>query len=194
MEYPVKIKTKSIGGMTEEQFFKFCQENNMLKMERNATGEIIIMAPTGSETGSLNMGISGELYLWNKEHKLGYSFDSNTGFTLSNGAIRSPDTPYITKERWENLSKNDLKGFAHICPDFIIELLSDSDSAKTLQSKMEEWMECGCTMAWMINPDKKETWIYRKNGEVEVKSFSSQLSGEDVLPGFTLDLESIFTN
>ncbi len=193
MDYPVTIKTKSIGGMTEEEFFKFCQENDTLKMERNAYGEIIIMAPTGSETGGQNMSISGELYLWTKEEKLGYSFDSNTGFTLPNGAIRSADSSYITKQRWENIPKNDRKGFAHICPDFVIELLSDSDSAKVLQDKMKEWMDNGCALAWMINPDKRETWVYRKNGEVEVKLFNRTLSGEDILPGFSLNLESIFT-
>ncbi len=192
MEYPVKIKTKSIGGMTEEQFFKFCQENHLIKLERNVNGEIIIMAPTGSESALFNSNIATELGIWNKEHKLGFTFDSNAGFTLPNNSVRSPDAAFIKKERWSRVAIEDRKKFAHICPDFVIELLSDSDSAKTLQDKMKEWMECGCMLAWMINPDKKETWIYRKNGEVEVKSFNSPLSGEGVLPGFTLDLKTIF--
>ncbi len=152
------------------------------------------MAPPGSESALFNSSIITELGIWNKEHSLGFIFDSNAGFTLPNNAVRSPDAAFIKKEKWLIIPIEDKKKFAHICPDFVIELPSDSDSAKILQDKIKEWMDCGCLLAWMINPDKKETWIYRKNGEVDVKSFSSPLSGEDVLPGFTLDLESIFTN
>jgi Uma2 family endonuclease len=192
MEY--LIKTKSIGGMTEEQFFEFCQENDSIKFERNSNGEIIIMAPTGSDTGSYNLAITAQLYTWNSSSKLVIVFDSNTGFTLPNGAIRSPDGAFIRKDLWNQVDRSDRKKFAHICPDFILELLSESDHARTLQEKMKEWMDNGCELAWMINPVKKETWIYRKNGEVEIKSFTSVLSGEDVLPGFTLDLSKIFVD
>jgi Uma2 family endonuclease len=191
MEY--LIKTKSIGGMTEEQFFQFCQENDSLKMERNTIGEIIIMEPTGTYAGAYNLGITAQLYIWNTSHKLGITFDSSAGFTLPNKAVRSPNGAFILKERWEKIPVEDRKKFAHICPDFVIELLSESDIAKAVQKKMNEWIDNGCQLAWMIDPVKKETWIYRKNGEVEVKPFSSTLNGGNVLPGFTLDLLKIFT-
>jgi Uma2 family endonuclease len=191
MEY--LIKTKSIGGMTEEQFFEFCQENDSLKMERNAGGEIIVMEPTGTYTAAYNLGIAAQLYVWNTSSKLGITFDSNAGFTLPNKAVRSPDGAFISKERWEKIPVDDRKKFAHICPDFVIELLSESDSAKAVQQKMKEWIDNGCQLAWMIDPAKKETWIYHKNGEVEIKPFSSVLNGGNVLPGFTLDLQKIFT-
>jgi Uma2 family endonuclease len=192
MEY--LIKTKSFGGMTEEQFFQFCQENDSIKFERTSKSEIIIMAPTGSETDKFNTEITSDLVIWNRESKAGYVFGSNAGFTLPNNAVRSPDAAFIRKDLWQQVDPIDRKKFAHICPDFVLELLSESDHAGTLQEKMKEWMDNGCELAWMINPIKKETWIYRKNGEVEIKSFSSLLSGENLLPGFTLDLSKIFIN
>jgi Uma2 family endonuclease len=190
MEY--LIKTKSIGGMTEEQFFQFCQENDSIKFEKNANGEIIIMAPTGSDTAAYNLGIMARLYAWNEKNNLGITFDSNAGFTLPSGAVRSPDGAFIRKSEWEKVAKSDRKKFAHICPDFVIELLSENDNSKVLQEKMKEWIDNGCQLAWMINPQKKETWIYRKKGEVEIKPFTSILEGEDVLSGFTIDLSAIF--
>lgn len=191
MEY--LIKTQSIGGMTEEQFFRFCQENDSIRFERNANGEIIIMEPTGSYTGWFNVNIATDLTIWNRKTNLGIVFDSNTGFTLPNGAVRSPDAAFITKEGWEKVSKEDRKKFAHICPDFVIELLSESDDERRLQEKMQEWMENGCRLAWMINPKNKETTIYRQSGKTETGSFDQPLKGEDVLPGFVLDLEKLFT-
>lgn len=190
MEY--LIKTRSIGGMTEEQFFQFCQENDSIKFERNAHGEILIMAPTGSDTSSFNSNLNLELGIWNREKKLGIVFDSNAGFTLPNNAVRSPDAAFITNERWALVTKDDRKRFAHICPDFISEILSESDDAKTLQDKMKEWIDNGCQLAWMINPKKKETFIYRKNGEIEVKPFTEVLTGEDILPGLNINLNELF--
>jgi Uma2 family endonuclease len=191
MEY--LIKTKSIGGMTEEQFFQFCQENDSIDFERNANGEIIIMAPTGTSTGWFNINISTDLTIWNRKSNLGYVFDSNTGFTLPNNAVRSPDAAFIRKEEWQKVSLSDRKRFAHVCPDFVIELLSEADHEISLQEKMKEWMENGCQLSWMINPLKKITIIYRRNGQAEAKSFDTILDGEDVLPGFTIDLSKIFT-
>lgn len=191
MEY--LIKTKSIGGMTEEQFFQFCQENDSINFERNANGEIIIMAPTGSSTGWFNINISTDLTNWVRKTKLGYVFDSNAGFTLPNNAVRSPDAAFIKKEEWLKVDPSDRERFAHVCPDFVIELLSKTDDERFTQEKMKEWIDNGCGLAWMINSQKKETTVYRKNGSVEVKAFHEILDGEDVLPGFTLDLGKIFT-
>src|SRR6185436_14257000 len=119
MEY--LIKTKSIGGLTEDQFFEFCQENAMLKLERNADGDIIVMEPTVTYTASYNAEISGELYIWNKKHRLGITFDSNAGFTLPNKAVRSPDAAFISNEGWSKVPAHDREKFAHICPDFVID-------------------------------------------------------------------------
>jgi Uma2 family endonuclease len=187
------IKTNSIGGLTEEQFFHFCQENQQLKFEKTSAGEILLMAPTGSETGAFNIAISAKLFNWADVTKLGTCFDSNTGFTLPNNAVRSPDAAYIKREEWSKVAKADRQRFAHVCPDFVIELLSYSDEESALKSKMNEWMENGCSLAWLINPLKKETVIYRKKRQSEVVSFDQVLSGENVLPGFVLDLKPIFS-
>lgn len=186
------IKTKSIGGMTEEQFFQFCQENESINFERNANGEIIIMAPTGSDIDVFNLEIASDLVLWNRKTKLGYIFGNNAGFTLPNNAVRSPDAAFIKKEEWQKVALSDRKRFAHVCPDFVIELLSETDHEIFAQEKMREWMENGCELSWMINPKEKETTIYRKNGKIEIKTFDSILDGENVLPGFTIDLSRIF--
>jgi Uma2 family endonuclease len=190
MEY--LIKTNSIGGLSEEQFFQFCQENSNLKFERNAYGEIIIMAPTGSETGWFNSRITTELALWNKKHKAGFVFDSNTGFTLPNNAVRSPDAAYLKKEKWLLISKEDRKKFAHVCPDFIIELRSESDNINELKEKMKEWINNGCSLAWLIDPAERITFIYRPTKEPELRDFSSPLTGENILPDFFLYPTEIF--
>jgi Uma2 family endonuclease len=191
MEY--LIKTRSIGGMTEEQFFQFCQENGSIIFERNAAGDIILMEPTGTKTGWHNANIATELVIWNRRSGSGLVFDSNTGFTLPNLAVRSADVAYIRKERWQQIDEDDKKRFAHICPDFVIELLSESDSEPSAQDKMKEWIHNGCSLAWTINPKKRETTIYRANGKTEIRAFNETLSGEEVLPGFELNLDAIFT-
>lgn len=187
------IKTDSIGGLTDEQFFHFCQENDTLRIEKNSKGEIIIMAPTGSETGRFNSSINLEIGLWNKEKKLGYIFDSSTGFTLPNGSVRSADAAFILKDRWKEVPKEERKKFAPICPDFVIEILSETDSKFYLNDKMNDWMTNGCRLAWLIDPKEKVTKVYRPGKEAEAIPFSKNLNGEDVLPNFTLDLTKIFT-
>lgn len=151
------------------------------------------MAPTGTSTGSFNNNISTDLTIWVRKTKLGYVFDSNTGFTLPNNAVRSPDAAFIKKEEWQKVALSDRRRFAHVCPDFVVELQSENDDPATLQQKMKEWMENGCSLAWMINPEKRETWIYKSRSEFEIKAFETILDGEDVLPGFTINLSEIFT-
>jgi Uma2 family endonuclease len=188
------VKTNSIGGLTEEQFFNFCQENDMLRMERNANGEIIIMSPTGIVTSWYNSEINTELNNWNRKQKRkGIVLDSNGGVTLPNNAVRSADAAYISPEQWEALTPYDRKRFAHVCPVFIIELLSESDDLKSLQDKMKEYIENGCKLAWLIDPRKRNTTVYRPDKTTEAIAFSLELSGEDVLLGFTINLEEIFT-
>lgn len=191
MEY--LIKTKSIGGMTEEQFFQFCQENELIRFERNAEGDIIFMEPTGSYSDLFNVGIATDLSNWNRAAGLGYVFGNNAGFTLPNKAVRSPDAAFITKSRYDALPLSDRKKFSHICPDFIIEILSESDRKWVLQNKMEEWIQNGCLLAWMIDPKTRETTIYRASGKIGIRPFDEVLEGERVLPGFTLNLSKCYS-
>jgi Uma2 family endonuclease len=188
------VKTNSIGGLTEEEFFNFCQENSMLRMERNANGEIIIMSPTGNITSWYNTQIIAELYNWNKSQKKhGIVLDSNGGVTLPNKAVRSADAAYIAPEQWEKLTTYDKKRFAHVCPVFVIELLSESDDVEALIPKMKEYRENGCRLGWLINPKQRSVMIFRENKVDEIASFDKILSGENILPGFTLNLSTIFT-
>ena len=175
--------------MTDKEFFAFCQQNDILKVERDENKQIIIMAPTNISTGNQNVSLLTELANWNNKQNSGACFDSSTGFTLPDGSVRSPDASWMSKEKWNNIPKKDKQTFAHACPDFVIELKSPSDNLKYLTSKMHKWVENGCSLAWLINPDKKTVFIFRKNGTIDkITGFNNVLSGEDILPGFKLDL------
>jgi Uma2 family endonuclease len=163
-----------------------------LRIEQTADGEVVIMAPAYSDTGLKNSELSGQLYVWNKQACLGYVFDSSTGFTFPNGAKRSPDTSWIEKSRWDALTAKQKKDFAPICPDFVAELRSESDRLTTLQKKMHEYATNGVRLGWLIDPRLKRAEIYRPGRDVEALDNPTSLSGEDVLPGFTLDLTEIW--
>ena len=186
----VALKTESVN-LSEEQFFMLCAKNKELRIERDKNQNIIIMAPTGTDTGNFNLEIGSEVRNWNKQSKLGYAFDSNTGFTLSDKAILSPDVSWIAKEKYESLSKEDRKRFAHICPDFVIELLSESDNLKDTKTKMEQWVENGCLLGWLIDPIDRVTHIYKPNIQPVQIPFNEILTGDDVLKGFELKLEDV---
>ncbi|PMB23192.1 Uma2 family endonuclease [Fischerella thermalis] len=178
--------------ITHEQFKELAAVNHELRLERTATGELILMPPTGSDTGKRNTDIVGQVWLWNRQTKLGVVFDSSTGFHLPNGADRSPDAAWIKLERWEQLTKEEQETFAPICPDFVVELRSPSDSIETLRDKMKEYMENGAKLGWLIDRNNSKVEIYRQEKEIEVLDHPSNLSGEDVLPGFILDLTEIW--
>ncbi|MFO5494074.1 MAG: Uma2 family endonuclease [Cuspidothrix sp.] len=179
-------------NLTDEQFFQLCQNNRDLRFERTAVGELIIMPPTGSDTGNRNFDIAVELGIWNKQTKLGKGFDSSTGFKLSNGKDVSPDVAWIKKERWDSLNPEQQNKFAPIAPDFIIELRSPSDNLKPLQEKMEEYIENGVKLAWLIDIKQRKVYIYRPSQLVEELDNPQRLSGEDILPGFVLHLIEIW--
>jgi Uma2 family endonuclease len=174
--------------MTDEQFFQLCQDNRNLRFERNANGELIIMPPTGGETSNTNAGLIFQLWRWNDQSQLGIVFDSSGGFKLPNGADRSPDAAWIPKERWDRLTSAERKAFLPLCPDFVIELLSPSDSLKSTQQKMAEYRDNGTRLGWLIIPRSGQVEIYRPGQEVEVLENPDRLSGESVLPGFILTL------
>lgn len=178
--------------VTHEQFEQLAAANRDLRLERTATGELIVMPPTGSETGNRNADVEGQLWLWNRRTKLGKVFNSSSGFRLPNGANRSPDASWIKLERWEALIPEEKQGFAPICPDFVVELRSPSDNMEPLRTKMTEYMDNQARLGWLIDRKNRKVEIYRQGRDVEVLVNPISLSGEDVLPGFVLDLTEVW--
>ena len=186
------IDLNSVIELTDDQFFELCQKNKELTFERTPQGDLIIMTPTGGETSNSNAGLTAQLWVWNSQSNLGIAFDSSGGFKLPNGANRSPDASWVKRERWEALTPEERQKFPPLCPDFVVELLSPSDSLKTTQEKMQEYIENGARLGWLINRKTWQVEIYRPGRDVEVLDSPDRLSGEDVLPGFVLKLESIW--
>jgi Uma2 family endonuclease len=182
------VNLQSVLELTDEQFFQICQANRDLKFERTASGELIIMPPTGGETGNKNARITQQLMNWTDADGTGIAFDSSTCFKLPNSADRSPDASWIKLERWDALTEEEKQKFPPICPDFVVELLSPSDSLKVAQEKMREYIDNGVRLGWLINRKSRQVDIYRPGKEVEVLESPVTLSGEDVLNGFVLNL------
>lgn len=178
--------------VTHEQFQQIAAVNRDLRLERTATGELIVMPPTGSDTGKRNLDIEGQVWLWNRQTKLGVAFNSSTGFQLPSGADRSPDASWVKLERWQTLTAKEQEGFAPICPDFVVELRSKSDNMEPLREKMREYIANGARLGWLIDRKNKKVEIYRHDRDVEILDNPSTLSGEDVLPGFILDLTDVW--
>jgi Uma2 family endonuclease len=178
--------------LTDDQFYKLCRNNPDLKFERNAHGELIIMPPTGGETGRRNTNLIIDVGNWNRRTKLGQVFDSSTCFKLPNGADRSPDVSWIRQDRWDTLTLEQKEKFPPICPDFAIELMSPSDTLKTVQAKMEEYIDNGLQLGWLLNRKDRQVEIYRPDQTIESLRSPMSLSGETILPGFVLDLGFIW--
>ncbi|MBD1935865.1 Uma2 family endonuclease [Microcoleus sp. FACHB-68] len=178
--------------LTDEQFEQLAAANQDLQLELTAKGELIIMPPTGGETGNRNLDIEGQLWLWNRQTRLGKAFDSSTGFRLPKGGTRSPDASWVSIKRWEALTQEERKKFLPLCPDFAIELVSETDDVEETRKKMQEYISNGLRLGWLINPKIRQVEIYRPNQEVEVLESPATLSGEDVLPAFILDLQAVF--
>jgi Uma2 family endonuclease len=174
--------------LTDEQFYKICQNNRELKFERTAKGKLIIMSPVGGESGNREANLIIDLGIWNRQTDLGFTFSSSTIFKLPNGADRSPDAAWIRRERWQALTPEQRRKFPPIAPDFVIELRSATDDLETLRQKMQEYMDAGVQLGWLINPQQQQVEIYRPGQEVEVQNLPTELSGEQVLPGFSLTL------
>jgi Uma2 family endonuclease len=185
LQLPMTLK------FSDEKFEQLVAANQNLRLELSSSGELVIMSPTGGETGNRNFDILGQLWFWNRQNNLGKAFDSSTGFKLPNGATRSPDASWIRQERWDGLTPQQRKKYLPLCPDFAIELVSESDDLADTQAKMQEYIQNGLRLGWLINPQDKQVEIYRSNQEVEILSSPTTLSGEDVLPGFLLDLANI---
>jgi Uma2 family endonuclease len=186
------LNNPETAPITDEQFYQLCITNRELKLERTAKGDLIIMPPTGGETSKFNSEVNLDLGFWNRQTKLGITFDSSGGFKLPNGADRSPDAAWIPLAKWESLTPKQQEKFPPICPDFVIELRSPSDSLKLLQEKMPEYIENGTRLGWLINRKSRQVEIYRQGREKEILENPITLSGEDVLPGFGLNLSLIW--
>lgn len=182
---PLKVSNK--------KFWELCAANPELRLERTAEGEVIMMPPAFSDTGARNLDIGAQLWIWNQRTGLGKAFDSSAGFTLPNGAIRSPDAAWIRKERWDALTRQEQSRFALICPDFVVELRSHSDNLADVREKMAEYMRNGALLGWLIDPQEQQVTVYRPGHTPEVLDDPETVSGESVLPGFTLELGDIFS-
>ena len=190
--YPTNIQLMPAVPMTQDQFFDFCQQNRKLRFERTAEGELIIMPPSGGGTGKRNLSIGAQLYNWAERDGTGESYDSSTGFILPNGANRSPDASWILKTRLSSLSPEQREKFIPLCPNFLMELMSPSDSLPKAQEKMEEYIANGCWLGWLIDPKKKQVHVYRPGQAVQVLENPPTVSGGPELPGFVLDLEPVW--
>ncbi|MBE9232292.1 Uma2 family endonuclease [Cuspidothrix issatschenkoi LEGE 03284] len=189
---PMVLQMQPDVMMTDDQFFDFCQLNRDFRIERNVFGDLLIMSPTGSETDERNFDLIGQLWIWTKQNGTGVGFGSSGGFTLPNGAIKSPDAAWIQRSRWEAIPSEQRKKFAPICPEFVIELRLETDNLKLLQDKMQEYIDNGTELGWLIDRKQRKVFIYRLQLTVEELDHPLTLSGENVLPGFVLDLSQIW--
>jgi Uma2 family endonuclease len=182
------LKLEPAIALSENQFFTLCQQNPDLKIERSGQGELIIMPPTGGETGRKNAELIADFIIWNRQSKLGIVFDSSTCFRLPKGGDRSPDVSFIKKERWDSLTPEQQRKFPPLCPDFVLELLSPSDNLSFTQAKMQEYQASGVQLAWLLNPQDQQVEIYRLGYPVEILFRPRELFGENVLPNFVLNI------
>lgn len=178
--------------LTDEQFYQLCVNNNNLRIERNVNGDLLIMPPTGGKTGNRNGRLIQQLFNWSDSDGTGIAFDSSTGFILPNGANRSPDASWIPLTKWDTLTDKEKQRFLPLCPDFAIELLSPSDNLVKTQEKMQEYLDNGTILGWLINPSRQQVEIYRQGKQVEILDAPNSLSEEDLLPRFVLDLQPIW--
>ena len=183
------IDFSSITSLTDDQFNRLCAANPEIKFERTPAGELVIMSPTGGETGKRNAELISDFVFWNRKSKLGVVFDSSTCFRLPSGGDRSPDVSWVEKSRWETLTPEQQRKFPPICPDFVLELLSPSDNLTTTRRKMQEYLESGIRLGWLIDAENRQVEIYRSGQVVETLLAPAELFGESVLPGFILNLD-----
>jgi Uma2 family endonuclease len=189
----IALDLRPFVAMTDEQFHRLCREHPELRFERTAEGVLLVMTPVGGETGHLNSELTFQVQSWSRARPhLGLAFDSSTGFKLPNGADRSPDASWVQRERWQALDREVRRRFPPLCPDFVVELRSPSDSLPTLQQKMREYIENGAQLGWLIDPEVRRVEVYRPGTTVEVLESPTALPAEPVLPGFVLDCTALW--
>ncbi len=207
----ITVDTKLVGGMmrawtpvlrlnlvpksrrlSDDDFFEFCRENSDYRVEMDKHGDIEIMPPTGAETGIRNFKLTGKFTVWVEKDGTGEGFDSSTAFVLPNGAIRSPDLSWMTRKKWNAIPKAERKKFAPACPDFVVELRSETDKLKKLQAKMEEYIENGASLGGLLDAMTRKVYVYRPNTEIEILNDPKEVSGGELLKGFSLKMKEIW--
>lgn len=188
----LRLKMAPAVPMTQEQFFDFCQQNRRIRFERTAKGELIVMPPAGGESSAQNLSVAAQLYFWTRQDGTGKAFDSSGGFILPNGANRSPDASWVLLSRLIGFSKEQLRKFLPLCPDFVVEVLSPSDSLQQTLEKMEEYMNNGAKLGWLINPRQNQVCVYRPGQQVQILENPTSLAGDPELASFVLDLEPVW--
>jgi Uma2 family endonuclease len=188
----IVLNLKPFVELTDDQFYELCQIHRDLKFERTAQGELVIVAPVGGEGGSQEADLIGDLVIWNRHTQLGKVFSSSTCFKLPNGSDRSPDVAWVAQARWEKLTPEQRKKFPPLCPDFLIELRSESDGLEPLRRKMQEYMDNGLRLGWLINPQDQQVEVYRAGQPKQILQNPDQLDGETVLPGFVSNLSVLW--
>jgi Uma2 family endonuclease len=189
---PLPLRFKPETPMSDDELLRFCAANEVLRVERDANGEILVMTPAGTRTGRKNTAIISALDAWAVQDDRGYAFDSNTGFTLPDGSMRSPDAAWVEASRWDAMSEPDKDRFSPLCPDFIIELRSQSDSLPALETKMEQWIANGAQLAWLIDPQRKVVVVYRTNCVPEICEHPTSIKGDGIIVGFELPLSRVW--
>jgi len=191
-EIPLPVRFRPARPMNDDELMKFCAANDALRVEREANGDLLVMTPAGNRTGKKNTAIISALDIWAQTDGRGYAFDSNTGFTLPDGSMRSPDAAWVAAERWDALSEEDQVRFSPICPEFVVELRSESDRLTDLQTKMEQWMSNGAELGWLIDPELKRVTIYRAGKTAERLEQPEVVVGDGPIAGFELDMMRIW--
>ena len=189
---PMVLHTHPVLDMDDEQFFEFCQLNREWRIERSAEGDLEVMVPTGVETSNLNFRMYVQLGIWTDRDGTGVAFDSNGGFVLPNGAMRSPDASWVRRERLVNLTAEQKQKFLPLCPDFVIELRSASDPLAVIEAKIREYVENGARLGWLLDPEERKTHVYKPGETAGILRSPDKLSGDPVLSGFILDLKPIW--
>ena len=190
IDQPVRLRFDR--PMTDEELMRFCAANEMVRVERDANGEIIVMSPSGSEGGGIETDVAVELAIWARKDGRGKVFGSNAGFRLPDGSVRAADAHWVSWPRWNALSEAERKGFAPLCPEFVIEVRSESDRLAELQDKMRMWLANGAEVAWLIDPSRKTVEVYRPGREVEVVEGGSAVEGDGPVAGFVLELGRVW--
>ena len=190
VDLPVRIRPEH--PMTDEELMRFCAKNEPLRVERDTNGELIVMSPSGSEGGGVETDVATELNIWARQDGRGKVFGSNAGFTLPDGSVRAADAHWVSWPRWNALSEAERKGYAPLCPEFVIEVRSESDRLAALQDKMRMWLANGAEVAWLVDPSRKTVEVYRPGREAEVLEGGSAVEGDGPVAGFVLELGRVW--
>lgn len=192
VEAPITLHLDPVVKLSNDELFDLCQRNRDLRIERTDRGEIIVMSPAGGKTSNRNSAITGQLWAWARRDRTGQAFDSSCGFTLPNGAMRAPDAAWVERTHLGALPREQQEKFLPLCPTFVIELRSPSDTLASVRTKLEEYLDNGARLGWLIDPLERRVHVYRPGVAVEIFDGPSSIAGDPELPGFVLDLDEVW--